>query len=187
MHFTVNLRIAERSAGTVFSTISCAIDPGFQALERGAVADDSLRHYATSGRGRDSACGRGDEGASSQCLASTVGDGLPADKADMSLCEGIERFRDDCCFTENDRFCWSVAADTKTCNEKYEKSLLSSFQSMTELRQRLNYLHLMNKAAESGDQQGYFYYLMKAEKAARDEGQNAESFGPVSSAADLNT
>ena len=58
---------------------------------------------------------------------------------------------------------------------------------MSDPRQRLNYLHLMNKAAESGDQQGYFHYLMKAERAARDAGRNTESFGPASSAADLNT
>ena len=58
---------------------------------------------------------------------------------------------------------------------------------MSEQCQRLNYLHMMNKAAESGDQQGYFHYLMKAEKAARDEGRSAESFGPISPSADLNT
>jgi hypothetical protein len=30
--------------------------------------------------------------------------------------------------------------------------------------QRLSYLHLMNKAAESEDRQGYFYYLKLAEQ-----------------------
>ena len=60
---------------------------------------------------------------------------------------------------------------------------------MGDHRQRLNYLHLMNKAAESGDQQGYFYYLMKAEKAlqSRDEDQSAEAFGLISMSTGLNT
>ena len=31
--------------------------------------------------------------------------------------------------------------------------------------QRLSYLHLMNKAAESEDRQSYFYYLKLAEEA----------------------
>ena len=31
--------------------------------------------------------------------------------------------------------------------------------------QRLSYLHLMNKAAESEDRQSYFYYLKLAEQA----------------------
>ena len=33
---------------------------------------------------------------------------------------------------------------------------------------RLNYLHLMNKAAESEDRQSYFYYLQQAEQVLRD-------------------
>ena len=47
----------------------------------------------------------------------------------------------------------------------------------------------MNKAAESGDRQGYFYYLMKAEKAlqSQDEDQSAEVFGHVSMSTGLNT
>ena len=32
---------------------------------------------------------------------------------------------------------------------------------------RLNYLHLMNKAAEAEDRQSYFHYLKLAEKALR--------------------
>ena len=60
---------------------------------------------------------------------------------------------------------------------------------MGDHRQRLNYLHLMNKAAESGDQRGYFYYLMKAEKASqsRDEDQSAEAFDRMSISTGLNT
>ena len=33
---------------------------------------------------------------------------------------------------------------------------------------RLNYLHLMNKAAESEDRQSYFHYLQQAEQVLRD-------------------
>jgi len=60
---------------------------------------------------------------------------------------------------------------------------------MGEHSQRLTYLHLMNKAAESGDQQSYFHYLMKAEKVLRrrDEGQSAEAFDHLSASMDLNT
>ena len=60
---------------------------------------------------------------------------------------------------------------------------------MGDHRQRLNYLHLMNKAAESGDQKGYFYYLMKAEKASqpRDEDQSADAFDHISMSTGLNT
>ena len=32
---------------------------------------------------------------------------------------------------------------------------------------RLNYLHLMNMAAEAGDRQSYFHYLKLAEKVLR--------------------
>ena len=64
------------------------------------------------------------------------------------------------------------------------------FFSMSERLLRLNYLHLMNKAAESGDQKGYYYYLMKADKAiqARSEGQNSKtSAAPHSALTGLNT
>ena len=41
--------------------------------------------------------------------------------------------------------------------------------------QRLSYLHLMNKAAESEDRQSYFYYLKLAEQTLhRDQ---SSSFG----------
>ena len=62
---------------------------------------------------------------------------------------------------------------------------------MSERLQRLNYLHLMNKAAESGDQEGYYYYLMKADKAiqARSEGQKSKTSAapPHSALTGLNT
>jgi len=35
--------------------------------------------------------------------------------------------------------------------------------------QRLSYLHLMNKAAESEDRQSYFHYLKLAEQALQRE------------------
>ena len=38
---------------------------------------------------------------------------------------------------------------------------------------RLNYLHLMNKAAESEDRQSYFHYLQQAEKVLRDTDEDA--------------
>ena len=38
---------------------------------------------------------------------------------------------------------------------------------------RLNYLHLMNKAAESEDRQSYFHYLKQAEKVLRDTDEDA--------------
>ena len=60
---------------------------------------------------------------------------------------------------------------------------------MGEHSERLTYLHLMNKAAESGDQQSYFHYLMKAEKASRrrDDDQSAEASDRISASTDLNT
>ena len=36
---------------------------------------------------------------------------------------------------------------------------------------RLNYLHLMNKAAKSEDRQSYFHYLKQAEKALKEMGK----------------
>ena len=66
------------------------------------------------------------------------------------------------------------------------RSVEYRFRPMSDHRQKLNYLHLMNKSAESGDQQGYFHYLMKAEKAARNEGRKTELFGLTSPDADLN-
>lgn len=38
---------------------------------------------------------------------------------------------------------------------------------------RLNYLHLMNKAAESEDRQSYFHYLKQAEQVLRDTDEDA--------------
>ena len=38
---------------------------------------------------------------------------------------------------------------------------------------RLNYLHLMNKAAESEDRQSYFHYLQQAEQVLRDTDDDA--------------
>ena len=38
---------------------------------------------------------------------------------------------------------------------------------------RLNYLHLMNKAAESEDRQSYFHYLQQAEQVLRDTDEDA--------------
>ena len=35
--------------------------------------------------------------------------------------------------------------------------------------QRLSYLHLMNKAAESEDRQSYFYYLKLAEQTLQSQ------------------
>ena len=61
---------------------------------------------------------------------------------------------------------------------------------MSEGLKRLNYLHLTNKAAEGGDQKGYYYYLMKADKAiqVRDEGQISKtSAAPHSALTGLNT
>ena len=86
--------------------------------------------------------------------------------------------------------------DERDCHLRYKKNWESSkecvpvfFCLMGDHRQRLNYLHLMKKAAESGDRQGYFYYLMKAEKAlqSRDEDQSAVAFGHISMSTGLNT
>ena len=43
---------------------------------------------------------------------------------------------------------------------------------------RLTYLHLMNKAAESEDRQSYYYYLKKAE-AILDLQSDHEIWAPV--------
>ena len=51
MHFTVKSWIAESLAGGAFSAISSDFVPGFQGLERGEIADDSLGDFATLGRG----------------------------------------------------------------------------------------------------------------------------------------
>ena len=61
---------------------------------------------------------------------------------------------------------------------KNAKMCRGFYNVMDEHYHRLTYLHLMNRAAESGDQQSYFHYLMKAEKVSRwrDEGQSAEAF-----------
>ena len=42
--------------------------------------------------------------------------------------------------------------------------VLLSFRPCMNSDQRLSYLHLMNKAAESEDRQSYFYYLKLAEQ-----------------------
>ena len=44
---------------------------------------------------------------------------------------------------------------------------------------RLNYLHLMNMAAEAGDRQGYFHYLKLAEKALRNSKESVEIWQPI--------
>ena len=44
---------------------------------------------------------------------------------------------------------------------------------------RLNYLHLMNMAAEAGDRQSYFHYLKLAEKALRNSKESGEIWQPI--------
>ena len=43
----------------------------------------------------------------------------------------------------------------------------SLFSSVVADHSRLNYLHLMNKAAEAEDRQSYFHYLKLAEKVLK--------------------
>ena len=43
---------------------------------------------------------------------------------------------------------------------------------------RLNYLHLMNMAAEAGDRQSYFHYLKLAEKALRNNKEKGVIWQP---------
>ena len=43
---------------------------------------------------------------------------------------------------------------------------------------RLNYLHLMNKAAEAQDRQGYFHYLKLADKALRNSKETGGIWQP---------
>ena len=45
------------------------------------------------------------------------------------------------------------------------------FQKTLADEKRLNYLHLMNKAAKSEDRQSYFHYLKQAEKALKEMGK----------------
>ena len=51
------------------------------------------------------------------------------------------------------------------------------FSAMTN-HSRLNYLHLMNMAAEAGDRQSYFHYLKLAEKALRNSKERGVIWQP---------
>ena len=71
---------------------------------------------------------------------------------------------------ENIKRCLGDTQNCFRCSLRYrnerllEVKVFISFQPCMNSDQRLSYLHLMNKAAESEDRQSYFYYLKLAEQ-----------------------
>jgi len=56
--------------------------------------------------------------------------------------------------------------------EQEGKDIFHCLRNLSD-QHRLNYLHLMNKAAESEDRQSYFHYLQQAEQVLRDTDEDA--------------